>query len=357
MYKHDKSPTIPHSVARLTIVESGYLDFRSLCAAARVSRELKRMAYFECSIGRTLDLSNFGGDKLTDGAFRKLYTTRIRFKGQRRVRNVSVQGCPRLSAKALADFVSHFNTNPLTLTENTSTDIDNMTEARFEDRGTDNVQNDEEWKSSTTRESHALLPKYTTSSHGNGMRIFMWQAGAKGDWDVQRVLYRCCDIWCSVRANRQRSVQLQTELFLWIRSEDVLRSITSRELTFVLQALEDHQDYEQLHSHLLKVCQTRKSPQNIVPEKICQLEDSAIYIGTICPGNCCLQVMAKQAPKPPNKVSKAVRNGSTRRANSVPAVESVTQQSDHSQSGSPGAHHGRSSSAPNSRYVWRTDGN
>lgn len=354
MYKHDKSPactttTIPHSVVRLTIVESGYLDFRSLCATARVSRELKRLAYVESSIGRTLDMSKFG-DQLTDGAFRKLYTTRIRFKGRRRVRNVSVQGCRRLSTTALAEFVSKFNTNPLTVRENTGTD--NIPAIQFEDR-TESVQNDAEECIKSTR--NALLPKYTTSSHGNGMRIFMWQTGDKGDWDVQRVLYRCCDMWCSVRANRQPSVQ--TELFLWIRSEDVLRSITSHELTFALQALNDHPDYDRLHSHLLKVCETHKSPQNIIPEKICQLDDSAIYIGTICPGNCCLQVMAKQPP--PNKVRKAARNGATRRcASSVSAAVGSVAQSDHAHSSRLlGTHHVRSSSTPNSRYVWRTNGN
>lgn len=332
-----QAPTIPHSVARLAIAESGYVDFASLCATARVSRDFKRLANFESAIGRTLDLSKYG-DAVTDRSFGTLFRTRVRFKGRRRVRNVSVQSCTRLSTETLSEFVANFNTNPLFLTAEANSDLSALNDKLDPELGTEGRIGQE------SSQQRALLPRYTSSAYGNGMRIFVWQAGGKKDWDIQRVLYRCCDMWCSVRANKLRSVQI--ELFLWIRSEDVLRSVTPRELAFALQALRDHPDYDELHSSLLKVCRTHKSPRNIIPEKIRQLEDSAIYIGTICPGNCCLQVMAKQRPP-----GKATSDAGVRRSSASAVTAS---DASHDRGGLSETRRGRSISAPNSRYVWRT---
>lgn len=135
------------------------------------------------------------------------------------------------------------------------------------------------------------------------------------------------------------------------RSEDVLRSITSRELAFALQVLKDHTDYDEIHSTLLKICHTHDTPRNIIPKKVRQLEDSAIYIGTICPENCCLQVMAKRtatAEEVPNAETCSV----IRRAS-----ETAVTQSDTSPARVSEVRHVRSSSAPTSRYMWRTNSN
>lgn len=125
-----------------------------------------------------------------------------RFKGVRRVRNVNVQSCGRLSANVICEFVSRFNTNPLTLGQLDPKLADKLP-TRTSENGNDICQ------------PKPLLPKYTSNAFGSGMRIFVWQAGGEKDWDIQRVLYRCCDVWCSVRTNKLHSVQI--ELFMWIR--------------------------------------------------------------------------------------------------------------------------------------------
>ena len=139
------------------------------------------------------------------------------------MRNVSVQSCTRLSAEVLSDFVSHFNTNPLTLdilpddddTYDTDTDSNDTFDLDDKLEYTPTTETEGEGSQKATDGKGTLMPRYTSAAFGNGMRIFVWQAGGTKDWDVQRVLYRCCDMWCSVRNNKQLSVQI--ELFLWIR--------------------------------------------------------------------------------------------------------------------------------------------
>lgn len=65
----------------------------------------------------------------------------------------------------------------------------------------------------------------------------------------------------------------------------------------VMQSLKSHSEYQILKAKLLELCVKSQIPENIIPMKICQLQYSAIYSGMICPGNCCLQVIARSEQK------------------------------------------------------------